>query len=89
MHYRKFSLLMLLVLLLVSVVPLAAQDATECEDGFRPFVDAREVTVCVPDMAERIVSTHDYNSGVQLLSLGAPVIGMVSRGGEFTPDVTQ
>ncbi|MEL6526346.1 MAG: ABC transporter substrate-binding protein, partial [Chloroflexota bacterium] len=36
-HYRKFTLLILLALLLVSVTPLAAQDDTDTEETFTPF----------------------------------------------------
>lgn len=37
MKYRNLNILTLLALLLVSIVPLAAQDTAECEDGFRLF----------------------------------------------------
>ncbi len=57
MKYRTFSILTLLALLLVSVVPLAAQD-TECEDGFRLF-DESFVTngpLCIPETPERVIA---------------------------------
>ncbi|MEO1290920.1 MAG: iron-siderophore ABC transporter substrate-binding protein [Chloroflexota bacterium] len=54
-HYRKFTLLMLLALLLVSVTPLSAQDDTECEDGFRS-VEHFTGTTCIPENPERVVA---------------------------------
>lgn len=55
MKHRIFAILTLLALLLVSVVPLTAQDATECEDGFRPYEHALGET-CIPTNPERIVA---------------------------------
>jgi len=58
MHYRKFTILTLLALL-ISVGPLAAQDeATECEDGFRLFDHELLATdpVCIPDNPQRIIT---------------------------------
>lgn len=58
MHYRKFTILILLALL-ISVVPLAAQDeASECEDGFRLFDHELLATdpVCIPDNPQRIIT---------------------------------
>ena len=77
----------LFVLLSVSI-GLSLSYAQNCEDGFRAFTDVRG-EVCVPDVPERIVSTHDYNAAVQVLSLGGPLVGMASRGGSFAPDVAQ
>lgn len=90
MPYRILTIVMLLAVLPMTLAARGAEeaDATGCEEGFRVFEDARG-EVCVPDAAQRIVSTHDYNSAVQLLSLGAPIVGMASRNDEFTPDVTQ
>jgi iron complex transport system substrate-binding protein len=45
----------------------------------RTFVDGTGASVQVPDRPRRIVATHDYNGGAQLLSLGAPVVGMAVR----------
>ncbi|MFW5709338.1 MAG: iron-siderophore ABC transporter substrate-binding protein [Chloroflexota bacterium] len=59
MQYRQFTILPLLALLLVSIVPLAAQDeATECEDGFRLFDHELLATdpVCIPDDPQRIIT---------------------------------
>jgi len=57
MHYRKFTILTLIALL-VSVGPLAAQDAAECEDGFRLFDHKMLATdpVCIPDDPQRIIT---------------------------------
>ncbi|MEM9955424.1 MAG: ABC transporter substrate-binding protein [Chloroflexota bacterium] len=57
MYFRKFTILVLLTLLLVSVVPLSAQDPTECEDGFRLFDHEMLATeaVCIPENPERVV----------------------------------
>lgn len=70
MKYRTFTILMLLALLLVSVVPIAAQD-TECEDGFRLLDHELLATdpVCIPENPERIV-TIDEGSYSAALSLG-------------------
>jgi len=57
MQYRKFTILTLIALL-VSVGPLAAQDAAECEDGFRLFGHKMLATdpVCIPDDPQRIIT---------------------------------
>ncbi|MEM9953676.1 MAG: ABC transporter substrate-binding protein [Chloroflexota bacterium] len=62
--------------------------AVMCEDGFRSFESAIG-SVCVPDVPQRIVATHDFNAGVQVLSLGGPLVGIPSRFGELAPDITQ
>lgn len=57
MKYRNFSgLLLLMALLLITVTPLAAQDTTECEEGFRLFDHELLATdpVCVPVDPQRI-----------------------------------
>lgn len=56
MQLRKFPILALLALLLVSVVPLAAQEATECEEGFRYFDHEFLATdpTCIPENPERV-----------------------------------
>ena len=46
--------------------------------GTRTFVDISGEPIEVPDRAERIVATNDQNAGAQLLSLGAPVVGIAS-----------
>lgn len=52
MNKPVFSILLLLAL---SVAPLAAQENTECEDGFRPIVHLMGET-CVPQTAQRVVA---------------------------------
>jgi len=88
MKYRM-RLISMLLALLVGVMPLAAQDTAACEDGFRPFVDVTGEPVCVPEVPERIVAIHDINAGVQVLSLGGPLVGMASREDGFRADVAR
>jgi len=78
----------------VSPNPFVADEveATACEDGFRSFNgDVRGEPICVPDVPQRIVATHDSNAGLQVLSLGGPLVGLATRGGEgeFSPNITQ
>src|SRR5688572_6162230 len=54
MKHRIFSILTLIGMLLVSLAPVAAQEETECEDGFRLIVHRMSET-CVPETAQRIV----------------------------------
>lgn len=56
MKYRNYSILLLLALLLVGIAPLAAQDTTECEEGFRLFDHELLATdpLCVPPDPQRI-----------------------------------
>ncbi len=77
-----------LISLLAGLLPVAAQDKLTCAEGFRVFVDARG-EVCVPQTPKRIVATHDVNAGVQVLSLGGPLVGLASRSGEFSPDIVK
>lgn len=53
----------------------------------RDFVDVTGTPVKVPDQAKRIVATNDQNAGAQLLSLGAPVVGIASRDGVLDPSI--
>jgi iron complex transport system substrate-binding protein len=55
--------------------------------GTRTFVDVTGNGVEVPDVATRIVATNDQNAGAQLLSLGAPVVGIASRDGVIDPSI--
>jgi iron complex transport system substrate-binding protein len=55
----------------------------------RTFVDVTGTEIEVPDRAQRIVAIHDINAGVQLLSLGAPVVGIATRDDGARPDVTR
>ena len=81
MKYRTFSILTLLALLLVSVVPIAAQDATECEDGFRLYTnpllwEGTSEGVCIPENAERVViANHPTYLLDNTLALGVTPIG--------------
>lgn len=78
MELRKFTILTLLALVLVGVMPLAAQDATAeataCEEGFRLIVHALGET-CVPENPQRVTVIdqgvtleHFVALGVQPLS---------------------
>ena len=58
-------------------------------DGTRTFVDVAGEEIEVPDVPERIVAIHDINAGVQLLSLGAPVVGIATRDDGARADVTR
>jgi iron complex transport system substrate-binding protein len=51
----------------------------------RTFIDVYGNPIEVPANPMRIVAIHDNNGGAQLLSLGAPVIGLPTRGGEIDP----
>jgi len=53
----------------------------------RGFVDVTGQEVTVPNLAKRIVATNDQNAGAQLLSLGAPVVGIASREGAIDPSI--
>ncbi|MGQ0680477.1 MAG: ABC transporter substrate-binding protein [Actinomycetota bacterium] len=52
---------------------------TTTTSSTRSFVDARGLSVEVPDRPQRIVALHDINAGGHLLSLGAPVVGIAHR----------
>lgn len=57
--------------------------------GTRGFVDVTGETIEVPDRPRRIVAIHDINAGAQLLSLGAPVVGLATRDDGARADVTR
>jgi iron complex transport system substrate-binding protein len=72
---------------------LAACGPTDDDDTSEPaatrmFVDVTGTAVEVPNRARRIVATNDQNAGAQLLSLGAPVVGIASRDGVMDPSIT-
>ncbi|MEL7436369.1 MAG: hypothetical protein AAFN11_20685, partial [Chloroflexota bacterium] len=67
MQVRKFIILAFLALLLVSVVPLLAQDAT------REYIDSLGRTVEIPVQPQRIHSMQDNTITLMLVELGAPV----------------
>jgi iron complex transport system substrate-binding protein len=62
MKFRLLSLVLLIALALVSVVPLAGQEATQCEAGFRLFDHERLATepVCIPENPQRIASLDPF-----------------------------
>ncbi|MEL6407947.1 MAG: ABC transporter substrate-binding protein [Chloroflexota bacterium] len=68
MSYRKFSLLMLLALLLVCAAPIAAQNEIECEEGFRLIVHDLGET-CIPENPQRIVTDNLDTIGL-MMTLG-------------------
>ncbi|MCA0458800.1 MAG: iron-siderophore ABC transporter substrate-binding protein [Chloroflexi bacterium] len=82
MKSRKFTMLILLALLLASIAPLAAQDTTtltECEVGFRPFESESILApVCVPEIAERIVTLDPFYSLQMSVEMGLPLVGAAS-----------
>ncbi|MEO1289742.1 MAG: hypothetical protein AAFV93_18420, partial [Chloroflexota bacterium] len=74
MYFRKFTILILIAFLLVSVVPLTAQDTIECEEGFRLIENDFIVeSVCVPDAPERIVALGFDTTALLFLLDIAPV----------------
>jgi iron complex transport system substrate-binding protein len=75
MKFRTFSVLTLLVLLLVSVIPLTAQDTTECEDDFRLIAHFMGES-CVPEHPERVI-VLDTGELDGALSLGIKPVGAV------------
>jgi len=87
MKYRAFSILTLLVLLLVSVVPLAAQDATECEAGFRLFDHEMLATdpVCIPENPER-VTLPEFIDVLPFLRADVNLVGASSIDGVLLPE---
>ncbi|MEO1289741.1 MAG: iron-siderophore ABC transporter substrate-binding protein [Chloroflexota bacterium] len=70
----RISTLFLLALLLVSIVPLSAQDS-ECDDGFR-LVEHFMDSTCVPDHPQRVV-VLDTGELDGALSLGITPVGAV------------
>lgn len=80
MKQHLLPVIVLVVLALISVTPLAAQDgATECEDGFRLFEDEYIVgSVCVPQVAERIVTLEPFYALQMSLEMDLPVVGSSS-----------
>lgn len=56
MKFRLFTFVSLVVVLLMCIVPIAAQDTTECEEGFRLFDHELLATepLCIPVDPQRI-----------------------------------
>lgn len=75
MRYRNLTILTLLTLLLVSVAPITAQDAAECEDGFRLFEHEMLATdpVCVPENPQRVVALDPFAYELLILNDTPPV----------------
>ena len=71
-------------------LPATATSAptTTAEPTTRTFLDVYGQPIQVPDNPQRIVAIHDNNGGAQLLSLGAPVVGLPVRGGTFTSEIS-
>lgn len=93
---RKLSLLVIVVALLALAVACANTQAVTAptatpnseptptpEPATHTFIDVYGKVREVPTHPERIVAIHDYNGGAQLLSLGAPVIALPTRGGDI------
>lgn len=58
--------------------PVTAQECGEGERLFQHEALIGEPT-CIPEMPERIQSTHDLSTTLPLIELGAPVIGSMGR----------
>lgn len=105
MKFRAVTMLMLLALLLVSIVPLAAQEAAECEEGLHLIEHEMLVAgyACVPEDPQRVIA-HYFAS--EMVALGQPMIatnyvnaelvltpeqleGVVDLGIDFNPSVEQ
>lgn len=67
--------------------PAASSTETGGDAAVRTVTNVDGEPVEVPDRAERVVVLHDFNGGAQVLSLGAPVVGLPSRGAEVDPDL--
>lgn len=61
----------------------------DASSATRAFVDVAGRSIEVPDRPQRIVAIHDINGGAQLLSLGAPVVGIATRDEGPREDVTR
>ena len=58
MKFRPFVTITTLAVILVNVMPLAAQDTTKCEAGFRLFEHGNLATapICIPENPQRILA---------------------------------
>lgn len=87
---REFIAMLGAAALLVACGDDGDGDTSGQDDGAtRAFVDVTGRSVEVPDRPRRIVAIHDINAGAQLLSLGAPVIGIATRDDGHRSDVTK
>lgn len=82
MLHRLLSSFLLAAALLATVVPSVAQDAPECEPGFRLF-DHESLTtepVCIPEDPQRIIAIDSY-ALESLLALGITPVGSATVAG--------
>lgn len=88
MKFRSL-LLLALAIALIGVLPAAAQDTTECPEGFWLFDHERLATdpVCVPDNPQRIVSL-DMPATEFLLLNDIPIVGVFGYAAEEISAVT-
>lgn len=58
MQFRAFRFFVALTLLFIGIVPLTAQDETECEEGFRLFDHEYLATepLCIPEDPQRVLA---------------------------------
>ncbi|MEL6407937.1 MAG: ABC transporter substrate-binding protein [Chloroflexota bacterium] len=78
MTYRKLTVVVVLIFLLVSVVPLSAQDdTTECEEGFRLFDNEFLIgdPLCIPENPERVVVVTP-GPLLSMLRANVPIVGL-------------
>ena len=83
MKMRVFSIL-LLALMFTGIVTVGAQDAVECEAGFRAVTDANGTDVCLPEAPERVIALMESDLDA-LLALGVDVVGTTNGRGQSTP----
>jgi iron complex transport system substrate-binding protein len=77
MNKRIYTLTLLIILALFAAMPSAAQDATECEEGFWLFDHERLATepVCIPENPQRIISLDMPATEFVLLN-DIPIVGV-------------
>lgn len=73
MKYRQLTTLLLLLLILVAIAPITAQDTT-CEEGFQLFQHALGES-CVPETVERVVAL-EWSYIEMILTLGMQPVGV-------------
>ncbi len=78
MKFRYFTVSLLLGLLVIGFVPVGAQDAIECEAGFRLFDHELLATdpVCVPEKAQRIAMMETIGVELMLIENVPPAVKM-------------
>ncbi len=70
----KYRTILILLALLLSIVPLSAQQTTECEDGFRLIAHDLGKT-CVPENVQRVV-TLENSMTEAVVTLGVQPVGV-------------